>query len=96
MYTGKKLDVQYSSFMQSPLTIVSILFAIGSCFFVRHIKFDDNLLNLLPPNLESTRYAIKIIQSTGTATWFGRLSQILLKKRRGCPNSSCGSKAWER
>ena len=56
-----------------PLTIVSILFAIGSCFFVRHIKFDDNLLNLLPPNLESTRYAIKIVQSTGTATWFGAI-----------------------
>ncbi|MBM4054150.1 MAG: hypothetical protein FJ264_05655 [Planctomycetes bacterium] len=56
-----------------PLTIISLLFAIGSCFFVKHIKFDDNLLNLLPPNLESTRYAAKIVQSTGIATWFGAI-----------------------
>ncbi|MCF6147414.1 MAG: MMPL family transporter [Candidatus Kuenenia sp.] len=56
-----------------PLTIISLLFAIGSCFFIKHIKFDDNLLNLLPPNLESTKYAAKIVQSTGIATWFGAI-----------------------
>ncbi|MDR4507723.1 MAG: MMPL family transporter [Candidatus Brocadiaceae bacterium] len=56
---------------RSYLAIVAIVFAVISFFFIKDIKFDDNLMNLLPPNLESTEYAKKIVKSTGTATWYG-------------------------
>ena len=54
-----------------PTLVVAALIVIGLGFSARNVRYDSNILNLQPPNLESVQWNKRVVDEDARSVWAG-------------------------